>query len=153
MPKPYSIRALRLTPDAVLPEKAHGDDAGYDLFANAEIWLPTGESRLVPTGVAIALPPLTEAQIRPRSGLALKYGVTLLNAPGTVDAGYRGELGVILINHGQADFLVTKGMRIAQMVVAPVLPTVLREAAALDETDRGPGGFGSTGLGRIPTGG
>ena len=92
------------------------------------------------------LPPDAEAQVRPRSGLALKHGVTVLNTPGTIDAGYRGEVGVILINHGDTDFLVEKGMKIAQMVVAPVVRATIEETSVTDETDRGTGGFGSTGM-------
>ncbi|MCL1806008.1 MAG: dUTP diphosphatase [Clostridiales bacterium] len=140
----YTIRVLRLRADATMPRKAHEDDAGYDLYACAETLIPAGESRLIPTGIALGLPPMTEAQIRPRSGLALNHQITVLNTPGTIDSGYRGEIGVILINHGQRGFLVEKGMKIAQMVVAPVLPTQLLEAESLDTTERGSGGFGST---------
>ncbi|MCL1849584.1 MAG: dUTP diphosphatase [Clostridiales bacterium] len=139
------VKVIRLAEDAVLPAKAHEDDAGYDLFANESLVIPSGESRLVPTGVALALPPMTEAQIRPRSGLALHNQVTVLNAPGTIDAGYRGEIGVILINHGKQEFTVSKGMKIAQMVFASLLEVRLVEVASLDQTPRGDGGFGSTG--------
>ena len=100
---------------------------------------------LIPTGIAIQLPGGFEAQVRPRSGLAVKHGVTILNSPGTIDADYRGEIGVILINHGDQPFTVTRGMRIAQMVVQPVIGAQWREVDTLDETDRGDGGFGSTG--------
>ena len=140
------IKIKRLDPAARLPEKAHPSDAGYDLFANEEARLGPGESCLVKTGLAMALPPATEAQIRPRSGLALKHQITLLNSPGTIDADYRGELGVIIINHGKEVFTVTKGMKIAQMVNTRSRVTCLREARELDETQRGSGGFGSTGL-------
>ena len=139
------IRVLKLRSEAVIPAKAHDDDAGYDLYACDNITIPPGQSKLIPTGIALGLPPMTEAQIRPRSGLALYHQVSVLNTPGTVDAGYRGEIGVILINHGQRDFVVESGMKIAQMVFARVLPTRLSEAGSLDGTARGGGGFGSTG--------
>ena len=130
-----------------LPAYATAESAGMDLLAavGAEVVLRPGERRLIPTGIAIALPPGTEAQVRPRSGLALKYGVTVLNAPGTIDADYRGEVGVILINHGNAPFTVDRGMRIAQMVVAPITRAVWNEVGSLSESARGTGGFGSTG--------
>ncbi len=143
----FNIRVLKLKEDAILPEKAHEDDAGYDLFAQEGVVIPPGESRLVPTGIALGLPPMTEAQIRPRSGLALKNQITLLNTPGTIDAGYRGEIGVIMINHGKQDFEVKKGMKIAQMVIGRVWPTELILADSLEDTERGSGGFGSTGTG------
>jgi dUTP pyrophosphatase len=108
--------------------------------------LSPGERALIPTGFAIELPPGFEGQVRPRSGLAFKHGVTVLNAPGTVDADYRGEVGVILINHGSEPFEVTRGMRIAQLVVCRTEPLVLSEAEDLSDTARGAGGFGSTGL-------
>jgi dUTP pyrophosphatase len=107
--------------------------------------LAPGQYALVPTGLAIALPPGYEAQVRPRSGLAAKHGVTVLNAPGTIDADYRGEIKVILINHGQAAFVIKRGERIAQMVIAPVVQAALVPVAELSATDRGAGGFGSTG--------
>ena len=140
-----TIKVKKLHAGAVLPVKAHADDAGYDLYSREEVLIPPGESHLVPTGLAIALPPLTEAQIRPRSGLALKHQVTVLNTPGTIDAGYRGEIGVILINHGKVSFKVAKGMKIAQMVISQILPTSLVEVDELDATERNAGGFGSTG--------
>ena len=139
------IRVRKLREDAAVPTKAHEDDAGYDLFALDGVVIPPGESRLVSTGIALGLPPMTEAQLRPRSGLALQHQVTLLNTPGTIDAGYRGEIGVILINHGKREFEVTKGMKVAQMVLASVLPSQILEADTLDDTRRGSGGFGSTG--------
>jgi dUTP pyrophosphatase len=118
-----------------------------DLLAavEAEMTLAPGARALVPTGIAIALPAEYEAQIRPRSGLALKFGVTTLNTPGTIDADYRGEVGVILINHGQAPFTIRRGDRIAQLVLAPVTRLQWEEREVLDETARGKGGFGSTG--------
>ncbi len=118
-----------------------------DLCAAVEgpVTLEPGERALVPTGIAIALPPRTEAQVRPRSGLAAKHGVTVLNTPGTIDADYRGEVQVILINLGSEPFQITRGSRIAQMVIAPVAQATLVEVTELDDTLRGAGGFGSTG--------
>ncbi|MBM3537514.1 MAG: dUTP diphosphatase [Alphaproteobacteria bacterium] len=132
-----------------LPAYATAHAAGVDLLAavSADIVLRPGARALIPTGIAIALPANCEAQIRPRSGLALKYGVTVLNSPGTVDADYRGEIGVILINHGQEPFTVTRGLRIAQLVIAPVERLAWQETTSLSESERGSGGFGSTGLG------
>ena len=136
----------KIDPAARLPAYAHPGDAGMDLFSVEEVSLPPGGRVLVHTGLVMQLPPDAEAQVRPRSGLALKHGVTVLNTPGTIDAGYRGEVGVILINHGNTDFLVEKGMKIAQMVVAPVVRATIEETSVTDETDRGTGGFGSTGM-------
>jgi dUTP pyrophosphatase len=135
-----------------LPDYATADAAGMDLVAavTKPVTLAPGERGLVPTGLAIALPAGFEAQVRPRSGLALKHGVTLLNSPGTIDADYRGEIGVILVNLGQAPFTVERGTRIAQMVVAPVTRVSWTETATLPETARGSGGFGSTGVGSAP---
>ena len=112
---------------------------------NEPLTLAPGQYALVPTGLAIALPPGYEAQVRPRSGLAAKHGVTVLNSPGTIDADYRGEIKVILINHGQTAFVVKRGERIAQMVIAPMVQAALVPVATLSATDRGAGGFGSTG--------
>ena len=112
---------------------------------DAPLILPPGKYAMVPTGLAIALPPGFEAQVRPRSGLAAKHGVTVLNSPGTVDADYRGEINVILINHGEAPFPIRRGERIAQMVIAPVTQAQLVAVTSLSATDRGSGGFGSTG--------
>ena len=132
-----------------LPEYATADSAGLDLLAAVEgdLTLQPGKRALVPTGLAIALPQGYEAQVRPRSGLALRNGVTVLNSPGTVDADYRGEVSVILANLGDEPFVVTRGMRIAQMVVAPVSRLRWSEVAELPGTARGAGGFGSTGTG------
>ena len=118
-----------------------------DLRAHLDepVVLAPGQRALIPTGLFIALPAGWEAQIRPRSGLAFKFGVTVLNSPGTIDADYRGEISVILINHGKTAFTVTRGMRIAQLVVAPVRTVMLEEKESLDDTARGAGGFGSTG--------
>ncbi len=131
-----------------LPAYASALSAGMDLTAAVEAPLPIspGARVLVPTGIAIALPPGYEAQVRPRSGLALEHGIGVLNAPGTIDADYRGEIGVVLANHGQRAFTVTRGMRIAQLVVAPVARIAWRAADDLPESARGVGGFGSTGL-------
>jgi len=132
-----------------LPEYATADSAGLDLLAAVvgDLTIQPGRRALVPTGLAIALPPGYEAQVRPRSGLALKNGVTVLNSPGTVDADYRGEVGVILANLGEEPFVVTRGMRIAQMIVAPVTRLAWNEVAELPGSARGAGGFGSTGTG------
>ena len=136
----------RIHPDAVMPAYAHAGDAGMDVRSVRELVIPPGGRALVPTGLVVNLPAGYEAQVRPRSGLALKAGVTVLNSPGTIDAGYRGEIGVILANFGQDDFKVNVGDRIAQLVIAPVLQPVVVETTEVDSTDRGAGGFGSTGV-------
>lgn len=135
-----------------LPAYATAHAAGVDLLAavDKDVVLQPGGRALIPTGLAIALPEGYEAQVRPRSGLALKHGLTLLNSPGTIDADYRGEVGVILANLGSEAFTVTRGLRIAQLVVAPVSFLVWQETNSLPESQRGSGGFGSTGVG--PTG-
>jgi dUTP pyrophosphatase len=145
------IQILRLphAADLALPAYQSVQAAGLDLMAavpaDAPIVLAPGARALIPTGFAIALPPGTEAQVRPRSGLAVRHGVTVLNSPGTIDADYRGELQIILINLGAESFPVTRGLRIAQLIVAPVLRVSLREVRELGLTPRGAGGFGSTG--------
>jgi dUTP pyrophosphatase len=143
------IRQLPHGEGLPLPAYQSAHAAGLDLLAavpeGAPMILAPGKHALVPTGLTIALPPGYEAQVRPRSGLAAKHGVTVLNAPGTVDADYRGEIGVLLINHGDAPFPIRRGERIAQMVVAAVVRGELTPVAALSATDRGDGGFGSTG--------
>ena len=144
------VSVQRLPHGADLPLPAYGsvEAAGCDLLAaitETKILAP-GDSAIIPTGLKFALPPGYEAQVRPRSGLAAKFGVTVLNTPGTVDSDYRGEVGVILINHGRSDFAVERGMRLAQMVIAPVVTLNWRETDDLDETQRGGGGFGSTGI-------
>ena len=143
------IRQLPHGAGLALPSYQSALAAGLDLFAavpeNAPIILAPGKYALIPTGLAIALPEGHEAQIRPRSGLAAKHGVTVLNAPGTVDADYRGEINVLLINHGDTPFPIRRGERIAQMVIAPVTPAELIAVPQLSPTDRGSGGFGSTG--------
>ncbi|UCH96052.1 MAG: dUTP diphosphatase [Candidatus Aminicenantes bacterium] len=131
---------------AILPRYAHPGDAGLDLFSVERKEIPPGESTLIRTGIVIELPENTEAQIRPRSGLALNHQVTLLNTPGTIDYGYRGEIKVIMINHGKKTFIVEQGMKIAQMVIKPVLTVEVVQVEELSETRRGEGGFGSTGL-------
>jgi len=143
--KNITLKIKKLHADAQAPSYAHPGDAGMDIFSVEEIDIPSGESRLVHTGIAIELPAGTEAQIRPRSGLALKNKVTVLNSPGTIDEGYRGEVGIIIINHGKDNFHISKGMKIAQMVVQPVLTALIEESASLSDTHRGSGGFGSTG--------
>ena len=146
-PVPVAVKRLPHGMDLPLPEYATADSAGVDLLAavGEDVTLAPGARALVPTGLAIALPPGYEAQIRPRSGLALRDGVTVLNSPGTVDADYRGEVGVILANLGNSAFTVTRGMRIAQMVVAPVARLGWAETENLPASGRGAGGFGSTG--------
>jgi len=149
MSGPVAVAVLRLPhgEDLPLPAARTGGSAGLDLAAAVDdaLLIPIGGRALIPTGFAIALPRGYEGQVRPRSGLAVQHGITVLNAPGTIDADYRGEIKVPLINLGDAPFTVTRGMRIAQLVVAPVTGVTLREVAALGETDRGHGGFGSTG--------
>ena len=146
---PIEVPLQRLPHGAGLPLPSYAtvDAAGLDLLAAVAepIELAPGARRLVPTGISIALPPGYEAQLRPRSGLALKHGVTLLNSPGTIDADYRGEVGVILINLGEAPFRLQRGDRIAQLVIAPVARLAWRESETLPESTRGAGGFGSTG--------
>ena len=131
--------------DDLIPAKAHADDAAFDLRSRTDISVPVNRSTLIPTGVFIELPVNYEAQIRPRSGLALKHNITLTNSPGTIDAGYRGEIGVIMFNHGPETFEIKRGDRIAQMVIAELPEVELELAPELTETDRGTGGFGSTG--------
>lgn len=139
------IKVIKLDETAQLPTYAREGDAGMDLKAIAPCRILPGDTALIPTGLAVELPPNAEAQVRPRSGLALKHAVTVLNTPGTIDAGYRGEIAVILINHGKQPFQVEVGMRIAQMVVAPVVRADIELVTALSESSRGEGGFGSTG--------
>jgi dUTP pyrophosphatase len=142
-----AIRRLPHGEGLDLPAYATQASAGLDLAAavGAAVDIAPGGRALIPTGFAIELPAGFEAQVRPRSGLALRHGVTVLNSPGTIDADYRGEIGVLLINHGDATFTVTRGARIAQLVVAPVARVEWRERADLVESGRGEGGFGSTG--------
>lgn len=132
-----------------LPKFETDQAAGADLRAATDepVILEPGERALIPTGFCMALPAGYEAQVRPRSGLALKHGITVLNSPGTIDADYRGEVGVLIINHGQEDFTVNRGDRFAQMVIAPVTQGTFNIVQTLTETDRGVGGYGSTGTG------
>jgi dUTP pyrophosphatase len=143
------IRQLPHAEGLALPAYQSAHAAGLDLLAavpeDAPMMLAPGQYALVPTGLTIALPPGYEAQVRPRSGLAAKHGVTVLNSPGTIDADYRGEIGVLLINHGVAPFTIRRGERIAQMVIAAVVQVELVPVISLSATDRGSGGFGSTG--------
>lgn len=146
------VQMMRLphATDLPLPQYESAQAAGFDLLAavpaDATVVIEPNSHKLIPTGIAIALPAGTEGQVRPRSGLAAKHGVTVLNAPGTIDSDYRGEIGVILINHGRESFSVTRGMRIAQLVIAPIAYAQMHLVEKLDETARGTGGFGSTGV-------
>lgn len=145
---PLHIMRLPHGADLPLPAYQTADAAGLDLMAavDAPLQLAPGATAMVPTGLVIAVPPGHEAQVRPRSGLAAKHGVTVLNAPGTIDADYRGEVKVLLINHGREAFAITRGLRMAQLVVAPVTRVLPMAVTSLDETARGAGGFGSTGV-------
>jgi dUTP pyrophosphatase len=148
------LQVMRLPHGADLPLPSYQSEgaAGLDLLAavaaDAPVIMAPGQRALIPTGFAIALPAGTEGQVRPRSGLAARQGVTVLNSPGTIDSDYRGEIQVILVNLGQDSFIITRGMRIAQLVIAPVMQLMIRETGNLDETTRGVGGFGSTGMGQ-----
>lgn len=140
------LRVCKLSATAGIPEYQHETDAGLDLVSVEDVEILPGECKLIKTGIAIALPINTEAQIRPRSGLALKHGITVLNTPGTIDQGYRGEICVILINHGNETFQVNSGMKIAQMVICPIIKVTIQEVNKLEKTSRGSDGFGSTGM-------
>lgn len=142
------IKKINQNCNLPLPKYETLGSAGMDLTAANEepITLGAGEIKLIKTGIAIALEKGFEAQIRPRSGLALKNGITVLNTPGTIDSDYRGEVGVVLINHSKQDFEIKKGMRIAQMIIAPYVQAQLIQLEVLDDTSRGEGGFGSTGV-------
>ncbi|MDK2975662.1 MAG: dUTP pyrophosphatase [Candidatus Marinimicrobia bacterium] len=140
-----AVKIKRLSPHASLPSRQHSYDAGYDVTAVEETLIPAGKWALVKTGIAVELPGDMEIQVRSRSGLALKYGIFCLNAPGTVDAGYRNEIGVILANFSQEDFLVHRGDRIAQLIFQTPKHPELVEVNDLSDSDRGLGGFGSTG--------
>lgn len=141
------IEVKKLNPKARMPRYMTEWAAGMDIHAEPSelIVLAPGQRCLVPTGLAVAIPPGFEIQVRPRSGLALKQGISLVNTPGTIDADYRGEIGIIVINHGDQDFCIASGDRIAQLVVAPVVQATLIEVDELDQTTRGAGGFGHTG--------
>ncbi|MBB42647.1 MAG: dUTP diphosphatase [Rhodospirillaceae bacterium] len=141
------IKRLENNDDLPLPKYETTSAAGMDLPAavKEEVVIKTGETALVPTGISIALPAGYEAQVRPRSGLAARDSVTVLNSPGTIDEDYRGEIQVILINHGKSNFIVSRGMRIAQLIIAPTTQVEVDEVDTLSFTERGSGGFGSTG--------
>ena len=152
MSVPIQLRRLPHGADLPLPSYATEGAAGMDLLAAVAepVTLGPGQRALIPTGLAIALPPGHELQIRPRSGLALRHGIVLPNSPGTIDEDYRGEIQVIMLNTGDAPFVIERGARIAQAVLAPVIRAVWREVEALDETARNQGGFGSTGTSGLP---
>ncbi len=140
-----NVKITKIKDNAIIPAYAKAGDAGVDLCSTEEYELAPGERKLISTGIKIALPEGHEAQVRPRSGLAIKHGISIVNTPGTIDAGYRGEIGIILINHGQEPFKVESGMRIAQMVINQIEHAEFEEVDALDETERGEGGFGHSG--------
>ena len=139
------IPFLRLDPELSIPEAAHPGDAGIDLYARVDTILEVGEWAMVPTGIAVAIPLGHAGLVAPRSGLAARYGISVVNGPGVVDAGYRGEIQVILINHGNRRVELRRGDRIAQLVVVPIATTELMEVQQLPDSDRGADGFGSTG--------
>ncbi len=147
-----AVHRLPHAVDGAMPVYASAHAAGADLTAAVEtpVTVAPGARAIVPTGIRLAIPPGYEGQVRPRSGLAIKHGVTLVNSPGTIDADYRGEVGVIVINLGDTPFTVTRGMRIAQLVVAPVTQVTWRAVDELPASDRGDGGFGSTGIDTTP---
>ena len=140
------LKVKKIHADAILPKQARAGDAGMDLSSVEEKVLLPGEFALIKTGIQIEIPEGTEAQVRPRSGLALKNGITCLNSPGTIDAGYRGEVGVILINHSKVPFHIEKQMRIAQLVVQYVPQVFIEEVEELTDSERGEQGFGSSGV-------
>lgn len=142
----FNLKIKRINSEAKLPEFAHETDAGMDLFSVEDVLLGAGECLAVATGIVIELPKNSEAQIRPRSGLALKNMITLLNTPGTIDEGYRGEIKVIMMNHSKVDFQVLKGMKIAQMIIKPIYKVNIEEVFEVSNSARGEGGFGSTGV-------
>ncbi len=142
---PIVVHVKLLSPDAKMPQAAREGDAAYDLYSAVDYELKPGERYAVPTGIAIEIPEGYEGQVRPRSGLAAKEGVTVLNTPGTIDSGYRGEVKTIMINLGDRAFKITKGMRISQLAIRPAPKVQFVEADELSGTERGEGGFGSTG--------
>ncbi len=143
------VKIKRVNQNAILPQYAHEHDAGMDLFSTDSSIIKPGEIKLIHTGIAIELTNDVEAQIRPRSGLALTNGITVLNSPGTIDAGYRGEIGIILINHGKENFEIAVGTKIAQMVLTPIIHATIQEVLELEQSERGRGGFGSTGISQV----
>lgn len=140
------VRVKRLSPDAKIPKAAKIGDVAFDLYSVIDYDIKPGERYAVPTGIAVEIPIGYEGQVRPRSGLALKDGVTVLNTPGTIDSGYRGEVKTIMINHSDKTFQITRGMRISQLAIRPVPEVTFIEVDELSDTDRGEGGFGSTGV-------
>ncbi len=142
----HKVQIKQLTESATVPTLATPNSAGYDVYSDENITIKAHEYIMVSTGIAIAMPSDMEAQVRPRSGLAIKNGVTVLNAPGTIDSDYRGEVKILLINHSDSDFLIEKGMRIGQMIFSKVERVLFDIVEQLDETKRGSGGFGSTGM-------
>lgn len=140
------VGVLKLSKTAVLPKREHDGDSGLDLFADENVVIGQGEWKLVGTGIALEMEKGIEAQVRPKSGLAAKHGITMLNSPGTIDSGYRGEVKVIVANFGKKPYRVEKGQKIAQLVFAKVESVELKELNAVSQTGRGSGGFGSTGL-------
>ncbi len=143
--KPVTVHVKRLHPDAVIPKAAKRGDVAFDLYAVIDYELKPGEHYAIPTGIAIEIPQGFEGQVRPRSGLAMQEGITVLNTPGTIDSGYRGEVKTIIMNHGNTIFRITKGMRISQLAIRPVPDVEFIEVDELSDTERGDGGFGSTG--------
>lgn len=139
------VKIKKIKENAIIPKYAHKDDAGMDLYSAEDYTLKPGERILVSTGIKIAVPKGYEAQIRPKSGLALNHGISIVNTPGTIDSPYRGEVGIITINHGKKDFKIEKGKKIAQMIFNKVEDAEFEEVEELENTTRGEGGFGSTG--------
>jgi len=139
------VRVKRLTPDAKIPKAAKAGDVAFDLYSVIDFEIKPGERYAVPTGIAVEIPVGYEGQVRPRSGLAIKEGITVLNTPGTIDSGYRGEVKTIMINHGDTPFQIAKGMRISQLAIRPVPKVEFIETNELSDTERGEDGFGSTG--------
>jgi dUTP pyrophosphatase len=140
------LKIQKLADDAIVPDYSYPDDSGMNLYALEAAFIPVGGRKLVKTGISVQLPPNTEGQVRPRSGLALKYGISITNSSGTIDEGYRGEIGIILENRGEKAFQVEPKMKIAQMIIAPVVRPQIQVVDDLSETERGQGGFGSTGV-------
>lgn len=141
------LKIKKLNQDAIIPNYAHATDSGMDLYSVEDKIIAPSETTLIKTGISIELPKKTEAQIRPKSGIALKHSVTVLNTPGTIDEGYTGEIQIIMINHGKTAYKINKGEKIAQMVIMPVIRVAIQEVTNdLKNTSRGSGGFGSTGL-------
>ncbi|MGY5852551.1 MAG: dUTP diphosphatase [Candidatus Thorarchaeota archaeon] len=145
MTDPVVVKVKRLSEDAQIPKMAKPGDVAFDLYSTIDHELQPGERFAVPIGIAVEIPVGYEGQVRPRSGLALREGVTVLNSPGTIDSGYRGEVKCTLINHGESAFQITKGMRVGQLAIRPAPVVAMEEVDSLSDTERGEGGFGSTG--------